>query len=224
MSTPFRSLALRTVFLAALGAVNLAAQDLNVDVVRDPRAGQAIYTATVQAPPGSRYWLFASAFTLTPPFQLPGFFGVLELDPLFALQVGGAVPVGPTGLGQFSFALPLAESENVELPFQAIVLDPARNLAFSSLATAIHGSEQREAAAGAEWVGGYSRRAQTYRMRFFNAAPGAMIEMKVNGVAEAQGIVGPNGTVDLSFQHALQQGDAISICIDGVHVRTWRWC
>ena len=224
MFAQFAKITGRLGFAALLAHGPLAAQDLDVDVVRDEANDLAIYTATVTAPPGSSYWLFASPFTLANPLNIPGFVNTLDLDPAFLLRLSGPVPVGPTGTGSFTFSLTMSPLENIEIPFQALVVDPARTLAFSSLATAVHGAESNDF--GPQWVGGYSRRTGVYKMHFFGAAPGDRIEIKINGGQKgiAQGVVGPNGTLNLRLNVQLHRGDGVTICRNGQPVKSWSFC
>ena len=220
LTTIRRSLALTA--LTAAFAAPLAAQDLDVQVVRDETIGMATYTATVSAPPRSNAFLLLSLGTLPAPLPIPTVFGPLVLDPLSLFAFPTPIAVGPLGTGQLRFTTPLNLTEGLEIPFQALVVDPRANAALTPLASATHGTESQDF--GMSWVGSYDSRTGDYRMRFWNAAGGDTVEMKVNGQIVASGTVDPSGVVELEFRAQLRRGDRVSICRNGEEVKSWLFC
>lgn len=152
------------------------AQSLDVDVVRDPNADLAIYTATVQAPPGSNATLMLGLQSSFPGVLIPGIFNPLLLNPnsIFALPI--PVTVGPRG-GVAQFQAPLIATSLFEIPFQAFVIDPLSQLALTNWTTAVHGLGDLNTT----WTGGSKQGGQRYELTVQNAVPGAVLRLTVGG-------------------------------------------
>jgi len=220
MFTSFRTVfAFTTVALASTNA-----QDLNADVVRDPAANIATYDFHFDGPPGGSAFLYGSFGVLPRPLPILGIFGNLEIEPNGAAFV---CPVfyNPVGQAQCQLVLPMQTWEHFNLHFQALVVDPALNVAFTPAVALVQGAGPAAPAAPCiEWAGSYSRNPDTYSLRVLGP-PGTQIRLLVNGGQKAigMGIIPPGGTLNLQVPVNLVKGDGIAIEKNGQVVRSWIW-
>lgn len=205
--------------LAAL-AGSAQAQSLDADVVRDPNAGLAIYTATIDGPPGGgAYFLYAS-LNITPPFFLPGVIGTIHLDPLTAVYLNGG-PLLPSGLGVHTLTLPLAPTQDLTLGFQSLIIDPVGQLAVTDLASALQGSVPTPQG-GLSYENKHQTSTNNFQMRL-SGTPGTQVRLLVNGGAKLDVTTNLDGSGNAVITQPvlLGPGDGFVLEEFGIPVSTW---
>jgi len=214
--------ALAAALLAAGGLAR--AQDLEAEVVREPDADLATYTLDFEGPPSGVAFLFGGLSVTQQPFQLPGILHPLYLDPFGSFPLGGAVPLGPSGLTDYEFLLPMTELQDVHLHFQCVALDVAGVLAASNLASGIQGAAPLAGAPPLEWSGSYRTAPDVYTLKV-TGQPGANVRLLVNGGQKAEGqvVLDANGEATVEVPVTLEQGDGLTIEVDGQPVHGWSW-
>ena len=165
--------------------------------------------------------MFGSLTTLGLPFNYPGVYNLLELDPGHAVQLQGFIPIGPFG-GQCQLALPLIPWQDIEIAFQPVILDPALNLAFAAMATAVQGAAPALPGGNLEWSGGFSRKPDRYTIKF-KGVPGANVRVLINGGQKGVGmaVLDGNGEATVVIPVTMKKGDSVTIEQNGTVVRSW---
>ena len=121
---------LSTVFAASMTLTSaLDAQELHGQVTRNPN-DTVTYTIDIDGPPNGTSFVLISPFLLQQPFQLPGFFHQLWIDPTFMIA-SPAIAIDQNGHGCFGFDIPVQAVPGQAYYFQTLNIDMAGNLAFS---------------------------------------------------------------------------------------------
>ena len=210
-------------FLAATLAGTAQAQDLDVDVQRDPSADLAMYTVNLDGPPSGTAFLFAS-LNVALPYTISPVLNPLHLNPFGVLPLGGATVLDPFGATNYQFQLPMLQWEHQHIHLQSIVIDAAFNFAATNLACGIQGAAPVPAGGGLEWSGSYRTNPHVYTLKL-KGNPGAQVRLLVNGgqKGEAFAILGPNGEATIELPTQLAPGDGLSIEQNGQNVHAWTW-
>lgn len=204
---------------AAAAGTNLIAQDLDAQVVQDPNAGLAIYTATVQGPPGGLAFPFVS-FLQTNPIPFPNVFGNLLIDPGLSLNLP-FLSLNNQGLGALNIQGPFAVTNGLPLFFQAVVVDPWNNnqLAFTDFGCAVPRFVQpaNPALPPAMFQTKYNN--GVLRVDFTLGPPNANITVWVNGGQKATGYLvldaNGQGSVQVQIPGGMQHGDDVQVLVNG---------
>lgn len=203
---------------AAILSQGIAAQELEAEVVQDPNAGLAIYTATVQGPPGGLCFPFVS-FGQIHPQLYPNVFGNLLIDPNLSLTLP-FLPLTNQGLGTSTVQGPITLTNHLPLFFQAVVVDlmNANQLAFTDFGVAVPRFQPANPnLPAAVFQSKYNN--GVLRVDFSTAPANANITVWVNGGQKASGMVvldgNGQGTISVPVPGGMQPNDNVQVLVNG---------
>ena len=163
---------LSTALLSALAAAPAAAQDFDVQVQVDPRAGTATYDFHFNGPPRGSAVLWGGYGLLANPVQLPGM-GLLYLDPALSLSLM-TVPLDQNGYANFKLPVNLGLVEGDCLCFQTLFVDTNRQLRLSHWGSTYYADSGNDQDLGVNlW---HNARQQTFKGEFWGD-PNATVEI-----------------------------------------------
>lgn len=182
-------------------AGSTAAQELSGEIVRNPDT-TVTYTIDLDGPPnGFTLPLFTLQTSLTPPYQLPGFFNPLYLDLTTALAPLPILPLDPFGQSTIQFTLPSNIFNGVPIYSQYIAIDTNFAFAMTNLTSLL--AEETAGIPGLQCLQIWNDSAQSLRADVCGT-PGTQVEFQHwSGQGQLKGItqtvVPPTGNAQVSL-------------------------
>ena len=170
---------LSTVLALTTLAATTQAQSLDADVVRDPNAGLATYTANVAGASPAASTRSTARSGSCPPTRSEGCSGTSTWTPSRRSSSRSSRRWTPWGRADCSFQLPLTSFEDLTLGFQAVLIDPLSQVAVTNLGSTVQGT----AGTGFNvlaWEANHRTDTQQYTLRLFGN-PGTQVRVIVNG-------------------------------------------